>query len=817
MILRMAVLSAAWLAAFAVASGHVQAVGSDAQALSVLSNAGSAGSARALLDQYCVTCHNQRLKTAGLTLDTMDVTNVSAAPPTWEKVVRKLRAGVMPPANRPRPDGASRGALVSWLEMELDRAAEMTLNPGRTEAFHRLNRVEYRNAIRDLLGVEIEVSSLLPADDASYGFDNMAGVLKLSQSLLERYLSAARKISRAAVGSPPPAPLSHTFTVKRDLPQYDRMEGLPFGTRGGILVRYNFPQDGEYVITVQPQCDKTGDTAGCDGTDGFVDPHDLEITVDGERLKLFALEPRPRARGYSRGGSLDDLRFRFQVRTPVKAGVRDVGVTFLKLPSIEEFDGLRARFVTPYHRNYMVPSYAAIYQPYVGSVTIDGPFEPAGPGDTPIRRLIFVCHPATSSPARSSDEGRCAKDILARLTRRAFRRPVTDADLSPLLAVYRDAQAEGGFEAGIERSIQALLVRPEFLFRVEHDGVATPNTNYRISDVELASRLSFFLWSSIPDPELLDLASRDRLHDPRVLDQQVRRMLADPRSQALAENFAGQWLQLRNLEYVRPSEPLFPNFDASLRRALRRETELFFDGILRENRSAVELLTADYTFANERLARHYGIPHVTGSHFRRVALPGNRRGLLGHGSILTVTSHPVRTSPVFRGKWILENILGTRPPDPPANAPSLEEKQGSSKVLSMRERMAEHRRNPTCASCHAMMDPLGFALENYDGVGRWRDTDEGGTSVDASGALPDGTPFDGVAQFRDAMVQRPDRFVTVVTEKLLTYALGRGLEYYDMPAVRRIVRDAARSEYRFASLVTGIVTSLPFQMRRSQS
>ena len=815
MTLRMVVVSVACLAAFAAASGHVQAVGSDAQAsrasLPQASDVGSAGSARVLLDTYCVTCHNQGMNTAGLTLDTMDVTNVSAAAAAWEKVVRKLRAGVMPPASRPGPGGSSRDAFVSWLEMELDRAAEITPNPGRTETFHRLNRVEYRNAIRDLLAVDIDVSSLLPADDASYGFDNIAGVLKLSQSLLERYLSAARTISRAAVGSPPPAPLSHTFTLARDLPQYGRMEGLPFGTRGGILVPYSFPQDGEYLITVQPQCDKTTSSAGCDGTTGFVDQHHLEISVGGERVKLFPLEPKPRGGGYGGGGSLDDLRFRFQVRIPVRAGVRDVGVTFLKLPSIEEFDGLRARFITPYHRNYMVPRYAAIYQPYVGSVTIDGPFEPTGAGDTLSRRMIFTCH-----PAESSDEG-CAQDILARLTRRAFRRPVTEGDLAPLLALYRDTQAEGGFEAGLERSIQALLVRPEFLFRVEHDGVATPNTNYRISDVELASRLSFFLWSSIPDAELLDLASRDELHDPGVLAQQVRRMLADSRSQALAENFAGQWLQLRNVEYVRPSEPLFPNFDASLRQAFRRETELFFDSILREGRSVVEMLTADYTFANERLARHYGIPHVTGSHFRRVALPANRRGLLGHGSILTVTSNPVRTSPVSRGTWILENILGTRPPDPPPDAPELEEKQGSGTVRSMRERMAEHRRNPTCASCHAMIDPLGFALENYDPVGRWRDADESGTRVDASGSLPDGISFDGVAQFRDAVVTQPERFVATVTEKLLTYALGRGLEHYDMPAVRSIVRDAAHSDYRFASVVTGIVKSLPFQMRRSQS
>lgn len=785
-------------AAIVIASMQTVAVGQGQRP--VAGDESVASRQQTVLNRYCVTCHNQRTKAGGLTLDSFDLDHVAEHADVWEKVDRKLLGGVMPPPGRPRPDQATYEALRSWLEVQLDAAATVHPNPGRTESFHRLNRSEYQNAIRDLVGLEFDVTSVLPADDSSYGFDNMAGALRISQSAMEQYLSVARRISRAALGSSLPGPAAQDFRLPPDLRQYDREEGLPFGTRGGMLVPYAFPQDGKYEIEVELMCD----AAECDGAAGFPDEHQLEVTIDGERVQLFTIEAQSTAR--PKGAT------NYRVRTPVKAGAREVGVAFLALPSTVEVDQRIARFIRPYF------SYGSTglrtYQPYVYRVSIKGPFEATGPGNTPSRGRILVCDPKTT------DEGRCARAIVSKLARRAYRRPVSDADLVPLMRFYKQGRSEGGrFEAGIEVALRRLLVSPEFLFRVEHDrhGVA-PNSNYRISDFELASRLSFFLWSSIPDEELLDLAERGKLKDANVVTQQVNRMLEDKRSEALTRNFAGQWLQLRNLEAVTPSLPSFPDFDEGLRRGFRKETELFFDSVLHEHRSVIELLTANYTFVDERLARHYGFPNVYGPGFRRVDIPDeHRRGLLGQGSVLVVASRPNRTSPVLRGKWILENILGTPPPPPPPNVPQLAERKPGSqaKEVSIRDRMAEHRSNPACASCHSMIDPLGFALENFDGVGKWRDRDDAFQPIDASGTLPDATKFDNFEGFRAALLSHPERFVTTVTEKLLTYALGRGLEAYDMSTVRQIVRETAPGAYKLSDVIAGVARSMPFQMRRS--
>ena len=767
------------------------------------------GAQLALIDRYCVGCHNERTLAGDLALDNADLAAVGEHGAVWEKVVRKLRGGLMPPAGRPRPDPSTQAAFVSWLETELDLAATAAPNPGRTETLHRLNRTEYQNVIRDLLEVETDVSTLLPADDGSYGFDNMAGTLRVSQVLMERYLAAARHIASVAVGRPPASPKADVFRVPIEQPQYEHVDGLPFGTRGGMLVPYHFPQNGEYGIRVQLRCPNMKDLA-CDGALGFVERHDLEVAVDGERVHLFTFLPELVGSGERfyelvAAGSRDG----HEVRVPITGGPHEVTVAFLAKPTIESQQA-RKRFEKPF---YYKAEAMAIYQPFLEAVTITGPFDATGIGETPSRSRIFTCVPATQDA-----ELPCATQILSALARRAYRRPVTDADVSGLLTFFTEGRRDGGeFEAGIEMAIRALLVSPELLFRVERDPAAiTPGTPYRISDLELASRLSFFLWSSIPDDELLALAEQGTLHDPPTLEGQVRRMLRDRRSEALTYNVAGQWLQLRNLEALRPYEPQFPDFDEALRRAFRRETELFVDNHVREDRSVLDLLTSDYTFVNERLARHYRIPNVRGDDFRRVSLTDDsRRGLLGHGSILTLTSHPTRTSPVIRGKWVLQNILGTPPPEPPPNVPALPEDDVTAKTaLTVRERIAQHRANPVCASCHAMIDPIGFALEHFDAVGTLRTHDDSFNAIDASGSLPDGTPVNGAASLRAALVRRPERFVTTVTERLLTYALGRGLEYSDAPAVRQIVRDAARNEYRFSSLILGVVNSVPFQMRR---
>ncbi len=754
-----------------------------------------------MLDQYCVTCHNDRLETGGLTLEGINLGDIAGNAELWEKVVQKLRAGAMPPQPRPRPDQPTYDGIRFWLEAELDRAAAANLNPGRTEALHRLSRTEYRNVIRDLLGLDVDVTDLLPADDTSYGFDNIAGVLGVSPTLMERYLVAARKISRLAIGSPVPSPVAETFRIASDLGQDAHIAGLPFGTRGGTLLDFNFPEDAEYVISIVP--------------DGplFIEAHQLEVTLDGERVELFsvgrALEPGERRGEYATEADAREVRLR------VNAGPHQVGVTFLKKTAAEQ-ERTRKLYLRPFTGEGSGGD--SRFQPYVERVTITGPYESSGSRpaiDTPSRARLFICQPPPDDDVAATA---CATNILSTLARRAFRRPVADDDVQRLLTFYEQGTAAGGFDGGIELALRRLLVSPEFLFRIEEDPEgAAPGTPYALSDLELASRLSFFVWSSIPDDELLEVAIRGELQNPSVLEAQTRRLLDDPRAKALVTNFAGQWLSLRNAAAVQPDEDQFPDFGEDLRQGFRRETELLFESILRENRSVVELLSADYTFINERLARHYGIPNVRGSHFRRVSLDDPARaGLLGHGSILTVTSHANRTSPVVRGKWVLENILGNPPPPPPPNVPALEETT-TGKQLTMREAMEQHRANPVCASCHRVMDPMGLALEPFDAIGRRRTPNQTKTPMDLTGVLPDGTTFEGPEGLRAALLAHPDRFVTTLTQKLVTYAIGRGVEYYDAPAVRAITRAAADDDYRLTTLILGVVKSTPFRMRSTQS
>lgn len=742
-------------------------------------------------NQYCAGCHNEKVKAAGLALDPG---HIADRPADWEKAVRKLRARYMPPAGLPRPDERTYDALVASLETTLDRAAAAKPNPGRTDTFRRLNRTEYRNAIRDLLALDVDVANLLPSDESSHGFDNVT-VGDLPPALLERYVGAARKISRLAVGSPVRSPGGDTLILPPDLTQEQHFEDLPIGTRGGTSVRYTFPLDAEYEINVRLTRDRN------EHVEGLTEPHDIEFLLDGQRLKVFTVKPP--AAGNDHHLVDQDLH----VRVPVTAGPHVVAAAFPKRPSL-----LLETERQPYQAHFNMDRHPRI-QPAVYALSVIGPYDAKGPGDTPSRRRLFVCRPA--SPG---EDDACAKRILSTVMRRAYRRPVTGADVDAPLRFYRETRKQGGFDDGIEMALRAVLVSPEFLFRMEQDpaGIA-PNTAYRVSDLELASRLSFFLWSSIPDDELLDAAAAGKLRTPAVLEKQTRRMLADPRSRSLVNNFADQWLYLRNVESAHPDMRAFPDFDDNLRQAFREETELFFESVMRENRSILDLLRADYTFLNERLAKHYGIPNVYGSRFRRVEFGPDsvRGGLLRQGSILMVTSYPTRTSPVIRGKWILSNLLGVPPPPPPGNVPALKETATIGKTLSMRERMAEHRANPACSGCHKLMDPVGFAMENFDAVGRWR-TAEDGKPIDNSGGLPDGSKFDGVAGLQKALLARPELFAATFTEKLMTYALGRGVEYSDAPAVRGIVRASQGADYQFSSFILGIVNSTPFQMRRSQ-
>ena len=758
---------------------------------------------RAVLQRYCFACHNERARTGGLALDVVDMTRPGEHPDVWEAVINKLRTGAMPPAGRPRPDRVTYDAVVTWLETELDRAALANPDPGRP-TLHRLNRTEYRNAVRDLLAVDID-AALLPADNAAYGFDNNADALTLSSALTERYLGAAARVAQMALGRPRGTPAPETIFVPTDRDQGVRIsDDLPFGSRGGTAFRFHFPADGEYVFQMRPK--ESGVAGGFEGV--TAEPHQLDVSIDGARVWTGIVQRPEGARGDERNRLiLERMRF----RAPVTAGSHLVQVYFAAKTSAYVED-----LFDPDLRR--VPYRAASGAPVVSSVTITGPMpETASAGDSPSRRKLLVCTPAPG--AAEEEETACARTIVSTLARRAYRRPGTGTDLEIPLGLYRNGAARGGFEAGIELAVRGILVSPNFLFRFEDEPASVePGAPYRISDLELASRLSFFLWSSIPDDELVDLAVAEKLRDPEVLEQQVRRLLGDPRSQALVDNFAGQWLHIRNVAGFQPSPELLFHFDDNLRAAFEQETKLFFDSIIHENRSVLDLLDADYTFLNGRLARHYGIPGVYGERFQRVTLPADsvRRGLLGQGSILTGTSRANRTSPVIRGKWIMENILGTPPPPPPPNVPDLVEERDPRKVLPMREQMAAHRANPVCAACHAQMDQLGFALENFDAIGEWRDIYASGLPIDASAEFPDGTTFDGPAELRRLLMSHADDFLTTAIDRLLTYALGRGLEATDMPTVRQIKRDAADDDYRFAALVQGVVASPPFRMRMAQ-
>ena len=795
-------VTGAWVAVALIvnATGHV----GRAQAPSATSPQ------RVLLDEYCVACHNDRARQAGITLQTIDAAQIGQVEnevEVWEKVARKLRARTMPPPGRPRPDDAVYDSVAASLETALDRASAADPDPGRPP-IHRLNRVEYRNAVRDLLALEIDERELLPADESGYGFDNIADVLAISPVLLDRYMVAAEKVSRLALGSPSIRPSVERHTVPYTKWQDDRMsEDLPFGSRGGLAVRHHFPLDGEYVIKLSLQ------RAYGNHIRGLGEPNDIELRVDRERIGQFTVG------GDGERNPWDDVSRPslyeqtadegLEVRLEVKAGTRLVSATFLRKGAVEEgiLEPRPGVSSLAYSRDRNAPM-------ALDAIQISGPYNAWTPEDTPSRRSVFVCYPTVAA-----EEEPCAEEVLSNLARRAFRRTVVQADVDPLVALYRTGRDEASFEKGIEFALRGILIDPEFLFRIERDpeGVA-PSTSYRLTDLELASRLSFFLWSSIPDDELLDVAASGRLKDRAILEQQVARMLRDDRSDALVNNFFGQWLLLRNMREVSPDPDAFLDFDENLRDAMERETELFVESQMRDDRSVLDLLRADYTYLNQRLAEHYGIPNVYGNHFRRVTVgDGGRGGLLGQGSILTVTSYPNRTSPTKRGLWVLENLLGSPPPPPPPEVPGLPDADHGDvgRSLSMRERMEVHRTSPVCASCHMLMDPLGFSLENFDGIGAWR-TDEDGAPIDAASTLPHGRTFEGPAGLRSVVLDQEERFAETVTEKLLTYALGRGVEYYDAPAIRSITRDARSSEYRWSSVIQGIVESTPFQMRRSR-
>ena len=801
----------AWYAASMAAAARAPATQATDSSGQAGSPAGfSAADAQRVLTENCLGCHNQRLKTAGLELDRADVTRPGAAVELWERVVSKTRSGTMPPPGSRRPAPATFNAFMEWLETSLDREAIAHPNPGRVVE-HRLNQFEYKNAVQDLLSLDIDARALLPADEADHGFDNIAEVLSMSPTLLERYMFAAQKISRLAVGDATAGPTIETFDIPRSYRQDERMsEDLPLGTRGGLVVQHYFPLDGEYVVRIGLQRHFSNSTIRALKT-----REQIDVLLDGALVTRFWIggecnDPKPvdpkceatgalqRTSEYDRTAD-EALTFRFSA----KAGMHALGAAFVKKSMLTE--GSAPTVLPPRHTGstYEAPRMDMDF------VRLSGPYNASGPGDTPSRRRLFVCRPATVA-----EEEPCARKILGTLSRRAYRRAVTDRDVETLLPFYRAGRKEGHFERGIQEALTRVLVSPQFLFRIERDSSSREAGGpIRISDFELASRLSFFLWSSIPDDELLEVAERGRLKNPQTLDMQVRRMLADRRATALVTNFGGQWLMLRNMKAVDPDARLYPDFDDNLRQDFLRETELFLESQMRGNRPIEELLTADYTFLNERLARFYGIPRVYGTHFREVPLTDpNRAGLLGQGSILTVTSYATRTSPVLRGKYLLDNVLGAPPPPPPPNVPPLVEVHGGQPAASMRARMEAHRSNPVCATCHARMDPLGFALENFDAIGKYRTVD-GPSTIDPSGALPDGTKFKTSGEFRQALLTHRNDFVRTFTEKLMTYALGRVVQASDMPVVRAVIRDAAPTNYTWSSLVLGIIKSVPFQMR----
>jgi mono/diheme cytochrome c family protein len=768
---------------------------------------------RALIDSYCVGCHNQRAKTGGLALDTVDLANVGEHAEIWEEAVRKLRGGLMPPPGSRRPPQADVDTFVASLEAALDRAAAADPNPGRV-ALHRLNRAEYAAAIDDLFGLRIDAAALLPKDDEADGFDNVASVLTVSPSFLEQYISAARVVTNLALGNPAQRPTSLTYRPARGTDQAAHVDGLPLGTRGGLIAEHLFPADGDYKLNISG-------LAGAGYVRGMEYQHTLIVTLDGTKVfqQQIGGPDDLRAIDQQQASAVAAINGRFQdIPIRVTAGPHQVGVTFVARTYAESDEILHA----------FRPGVGEDRIPRVGGLEIVGPFTNGGVSDTPSRRRIFICQPAAArdaSPAPGAsgatardEESACAARIFANLTRRAYRRPSTGQDVEAPLAFYQAAREKGDFESAVREALPAILASPKFLYRAERTpGSVTAGAVHRISDLELASRLSFFLTGRIPDDELVTAAAAGTLSQPRTLEREVRRLLGDPRSSTLVSSFAFQWLKLRALDDADPDAVVFPNFDDSLREAFKREIELFIESIVREDRSVLELMTADHTFVNERLALHYGLPNVRGGQFRRVTLPDpNRWGLLGKGAVLTVTSYANRTAPVLRGAWILENILGTPPAAPPPDVEGFPENKDGEKARSVREIMEQHRAKPTCNSCHGVMDPLGFALENFDAIGEWRDMDrQAATVIDASGRLVDGTPIRSPADLRQAIMRRPEQFVQTATEKLMTYALGRSVEYYDMPAVRQIVRDAARDDYRFSSIVMGIVKSAPFQMRKA--
>ncbi len=750
-------------------------------------------SVKADIHHYCVSCHNAEVKKGGLNLEHLIREEVTQHSDVWEQVIRKMRSRQMPPIGKERPTDKSYDEVVTALSTQLDGLSNKNPSPGRTETFRRLNRTEYQNAIRDLLSLEIDSSALLPKDDASHGFDTVT-VGELSPTLLNRYIAASEKISRWAVGSPYRQPSGDTYRPRPDLTQEAHVEGLPPGTRGGMVIQHTFPRDGDYEIQIRLTRDRNEEV------EGLTESHSVEVLLDNEPMRNFTVAPPKGDKNFEKV----DAHLKAQIR--VTSGPHRLGVTFAKNSS-----SLLELKRQPYQARYNMHRHPRL-TPAIYQISVNGPYHSTGPGDSPSRRRIFV-----AQPANPAEEDQCAEKILASVVRRAYRRPIDSTDLKKPMEFYREAKLQNGFEGGIEAALNVILINPEFLFRIERDPPGVPpGTVYRLTDVALASRLSFFLWSSLPDDELLGLAERGELHRPKVLKQQVLRMLADRRAGTFASNFAAQWLQFRNLESFTPDLRLFPDFDDNLRQAFRRETELHFETVLRENLSVLALLRSNYTFLNERLAKHYDIPGIYGSQFRRVALTKGsvRGGLLRQGSVLTVTSYATRTSPVLRGNWILGNLLGTPPPPPPANVPAIKENTISDS-LPMRLRLSEHRANTACASCHNLMDPIGFTLENFDAIGRWRVVEDG-QAIDVTGGLPDGSQFAGVAGLEAALLRRPDLFVSTLTEKLLTFALGRGLEASDAPAVRRIVRDAQSSDYRLSYVILGIVNSAPFTLRKSQ-
>jgi hypothetical protein len=756
---------------------------------------------RKVMDQYCVTCHNEKTKTADLLLDRLDLSNLDEHTEIAEKVVRKLRAGLMPPTGMPRPDAATMETFIRWMEDELDRNASTHLPaPG----LHRMNRAEYTNAIRDLLALEVDATKFLPVDDSTRGFDNQVAALTMSPALMEAYLSAAGKISRLAVGNFM-APTQWTWDVAADTAQNHHIEGLPFGTRGGILFKHQFPADGDYTFNVK------GVTGYFQAVLGGISGERLEITVDGERVHLF---------DWDKEISNTTGRGRWTPKIPIKAGLHTVGVTFLQTNDIPGTE-LNRPFQRTMNTPGSIPGF--IFYPHVGQVTIEGPHDSKGATETASRQKIFTCRPVVApgaSAPTSVSEDACARRIITTLAKNAFRRSATAAEMKELTQFYQAGRSEGGFEGGVEAALQRILADPQFIYRGEREPASVvAGKPYRVTDLELASRLSFFFWSSIPDNELIDVASSGKLREPAVLEQQVKRMLADPKSNALISNFTGQWLSVRSLRTYEPVVNLFPDYDDNLRAAYQREVELFFSTIVQEDRSILDLLDGNYTFLNERLAKQYGIPNIYGPQFRRVTLPAEfdmRRGLLGKGALLAITSNPARTSPVTRGKYFQATFLGVEPPQPPPGVETdlkvgSSDAAGNGKTPTMRQILEVHRRNPTCAACHRIFEPVGIALENFDAVGTWRTLEEG-VPIDASGQLADGTKIGGVVDLRNSLIRYQDQFLRVVAEKLLTYALGRGVEADDMPLVRSIVRQSAGSKYRFSSLALGIVKSPVFQM-----